>query len=267
MDYQVFIFFISIFVVCAMGWFIYNYSQNVVLGYFLYLGLGVYTFQYSGLKQTLAMTFILFCYAADMHKKYFRACIFLVIAVLFHPTAIIFLAYLVGKNIKINALTVFVAAVCGIVIFINRIELAKLIISVFADEYIGYYSSSGSIGTTAVFLMGILALYLVANYPGITVSGSFENHGLYLLVIAIAIQVLSAFSYTFSRLNLFYLQFAPVFVPAALNGKNLKRLKQLYYPTIWGLWFLLMLIAVSQYVAHLSSESLLPYTFFWNSEI
>lgn len=265
--YEVFLLCIAIFVVSLMGWFIYKYSQNVVLGYFIYLGMGVYTFQYSGLKQTLSMAFILLCYDAEQEQKYFKTIVFLVVALLFHPTAMIFCAYLVGKRIKINSLTLLLAFVAIYIIYYNRMILGSFIVAFFADEYVGYYSISNEIGNTTVFLFLVLILYIFSNFKSIRKISSIENSALYLLGISIAVQILSSYSYAFSRLNLYYIQFAPIYIPIALNGNGLKILKTFYKPSIWIMWGLMMGIMIMQYFSHLNNENLLPYVFIWDSII
>ena len=65
-DYQLFVATISAFVVTVFGRFIYRYSVNPVQSFVYYWGLWFYTFNFSALKQSIAMTFLLLAFDSIM---------------------------------------------------------------------------------------------------------------------------------------------------------------------------------------------------------
>lgn len=86
--------FLMVYAVITIGiyiWFIRKYSRNFVLSIFLFFALGVYTFTFAAIKQTVAVAFCLLATDRAIEKKWIQFVIWIIIASLFHPYALVYL--------------------------------------------------------------------------------------------------------------------------------------------------------------------------------
>ena len=86
--------FLMVYAVITVGiyiWFIRKYSRNFILSIFLLFALGVYTFTFAAIKQTVAVAFCLLATDRAVEKKWIQFAIWIVIASLFHPYALMYL--------------------------------------------------------------------------------------------------------------------------------------------------------------------------------
>lgn len=221
---------------------IYLYASSPCLSVLIYLSFGIYAFQFSGLKQTIAMSIVLiaFIFLKKEKKKYFY--LFIVLAILFHPTAIITLPlYWILTTNRAKIMVVFLA---GIVFFtfMFRNQIGYRLTYIYNSNYLGRYESSGFIGTTAILLIGLLIVYIALFQKRISCPQYEESQYFRLLLICTSIQFLSSYAYAFTRLNYYYLQFMPLIVDQLISlpvkSKNNKNEKYLIGRIVWLLFFI-----------------------------
>ena len=88
---QTFLMVFSIFTVGTTLWFYKKYSCNLWLSILLFLSIAGYTFHLAAIKQCTAMAICLIATDRAINKKYIRFVIYVVIASLFHPYALMYL--------------------------------------------------------------------------------------------------------------------------------------------------------------------------------
>lgn len=119
---------------------IYRVSDNPSLGYVVYFLSTIYYFNFTAMRQSLAISFIFLSLLALYKEKRFTPYLFLIIAVCFHTTAFLFLPVLLFIRIKPNAsLYFFVPLTAASILFIGRF-LPRLFILI--PQYHGYLSDS-----------------------------------------------------------------------------------------------------------------------------
>lgn len=87
-----FIFITAFFVVGTYAWFIKKYSANFGYSIFILIAMGVYGFSASAMKQTMSIAFALIAVDLYLRRKWIFAALLLVVAVLFHPYVIVYVA-------------------------------------------------------------------------------------------------------------------------------------------------------------------------------
>ena len=264
-SFQLFISCVSAFIVGIVGRYVYKYSDDVVLSFALYLGMGAYTFAFSGIRQAIAMAIILLCVEQFFNKNYYRTYIYLILAVLFHTTAIIILPFLLISKIKISNLVILFYFVIGIFFVVFRIQIGQFITLVYQESYIGRYRSMGQLGGTALFLLILLVFYFYTNSRQIRTAGSKESRFFHSLVISFLLQSMASFAYTFTRLNLFYMQtFLTLIFPESLHKNKLnKRFGRIYNLIRIIIYIVFIVIMINQFYGYISGEQLDDYIFFW----
>lgn len=90
-DSQDFLMFYSIITVGIYLWFLKKYTCNIWLSIFLVFTTGTYLFSLAAIKQCVAIAFCLVATDRAIEKKYIRFIIWIIIASLFHPYALMYL--------------------------------------------------------------------------------------------------------------------------------------------------------------------------------
>ena len=122
----------SLFITFATCRFIYRNSANVPLSLTIYVCLGLFTFNMNGMRQAMAMSVCLFAYEFARDRKLVPFILTVVIAMLFHKTAMCFLPMFIVPRLKNNVLSWFIYVV-GLVLCL-----------LYIDQIItGYYELSG----------------------------------------------------------------------------------------------------------------------------
>ena len=89
---QSFLMLFSVFTVSIPLWFFRKYSCNLWMSVLLYVTFAGYTFNMAAIKQCTAMAICLIATDRAINKKYIRFLIYVLVACLFHPYALMYLA-------------------------------------------------------------------------------------------------------------------------------------------------------------------------------
>lgn len=210
MSFQGFLGIVGIICVIPMIYSIYKYSEFPCLSILIYMGIEIYSFQFSGIKQAIAMSIVLlaFLYIEKNDRKKFY--ILLALAILFHPTSIIALPmYWILKTTNIRRMiTLLMSAM--VIIYIFRNQIGEMLMLVYDSEYIGRYESSGTIGSMSILLILLLLLCFCFAQKEIFCQDKMISQYFRILLIATMLQFLSSYAYAFTRINYYYLQFLPI---------------------------------------------------------
>ena len=262
-DYQLFIIIISSFVVFVFGRFIYRYSASPVQSIVYYWGLLFYTFNFSALKQSIAMSLLLLAFDAVVDRKLFRFLIIMAIAMQFHFPSLIFLPafFLVKLNPKRGFLLVIAAAF--VAVFFWRDQIMNFMLQFYYEEQNFYGQDRFLTGKVTVMLALVLIAYFL-RMP--TKDNPAYSASLQFVAIATVIQLFSVYNNVFERLADYYFQFSVIFVPfifdSRSDGSNAsKRLAvTALAPYVLGV---LCLLRLNDIVTR-ETSFLLPYRFFFS---
>ena len=131
-DGQMAIIISSTLITVATCSFIYRNSKDVPLSLTIYICLGLFTFNMSGMRQAMAMSICLFAYEFAKNKKLIPFVLTVLLAMLYHKTAMCFFPMFFLPRLK-NNLGSWLFYILGLVICL-----------LFVDQIIaGYYEISG----------------------------------------------------------------------------------------------------------------------------
>lgn len=262
---------IAVFAAVTLGILIYRYSPSPFWSYVMYIAMGFYLFTYSGLKQTIAMGFVILAVMAMFEGKPWRFVLWIVAGGLFHAPAFIFLVAYPFCRQKISAryFMVVIGLVAGMFLF--RAPIGNFLSELYYDEQDAFAEVSG-VGGRFMMMLLIMAIGLflrpLQDWDRIYIQ-VFN-----LMVISAALQTMSVFDHNFTRLTDYYYQFIVLFLPMMLElgGSQARRYpehrkKILYYdPNIYIVASLgIMLFALWYYNGFIeSSQAILnEYRFRW----
>lgn len=187
--------------------FIYRYSKNKCLSVLLYITIGSFSFQLTGLRQAIAMAFcaIAIDYAIDRRLIPFVG--WVIFAAFFHRSAILFLpVYLIGSP-KLNRKSVVLIIISILGVVYSQTLFTKVSIWLDYEEYLGTSGVENMGGWTLVSIMSIsLVLFLlVRKFNTIDeIQDNKERFFFILLLIAFALYLIRYQVRVAERLSLYY---------------------------------------------------------------
>lgn len=160
-DAQWFLLLTSAIVICCTASFISRHSEDPAISWIVFICLGSMTFAMNGMRQALAMSICLLSYRYAKEKKLFRFLLIVLIAVLFHKSAMIFLLVYPMRRMKLNWSS-FACLTAGVVLFFALSDrFAFLYDSVTGEDYaLGESLESGGLVTVLIYLIAIVGALL-----------------------------------------------------------------------------------------------------------
>lgn len=195
----------SILFLTSIFWMIYKYSNNSLISIILFICLGYLFFSLTGLRQTFALTFIIFSYKYLRERKMYKFIILVLLASLFHSTALVFLiAYpLVYLKLGIKHLVVLISASLINILFNSQIySLLKNYI--FNEQYEYYLNNEESLNYSG-FLIQLSIFLFCLIFKKVILTKSPENITFYnLIFIGLIFQLFATNIAVVFRISLYF---------------------------------------------------------------
>lgn len=218
------IFLIAVFVAVTLGILVYRYSPSPYWSYVIYIGMGFYMFTYSGLKQAIAMGFLILATMAMFEKRFWIFLFWVLVASRFHAPALIFLVAYPFCRQKLNGWYFLVLGCLFAAMFLFRNQLVSFMSLMYYDDENAYAAvDSYEVGGRFVMMMLIMAAGLILR--PLHSWDKLYTQVFNLMVLAAALQTMSVFDNNFTRLTDYYYQFIVLFMPMMLqSGQSQARL-------------------------------------------
>lgn len=232
-------FIISLFVSISLVLFVNHFSSNKFMSIFLYIALGVFAQSLNTIRQIIAIAFILLELIFIDKNKWILSIVMVLCATLFHNSAIIGLALIALKFIKLNWITIGVFVGCAVIFPIILPYLSKFISLFGLKDYYKVYIGSELIAETSVIeILYIIALFVifVSTYIYATkilkLERKTESRLYYFLLIFLMVPLIQTMGVlinlraVFNRLSMYFFPSLIILVPECL--KYLKNNKKYY---------------------------------------
>ncbi len=213
---------VSFFFVFSFYRLILRYSVNPAMSLIVFLTLGLYAFSFSGLRQTLALAVIMCTYPYLKEKKLLRFILCVVVAALFHRTALIFLvAYPIYRlQAKIRNLIFIVLA--GAVVLVNANAITRLYLSVAGaeDDYSRYLEMDNSLSVAGIVVWGCIWIFCTVFLYRKKANAS-DPRLCNLLLVSLIIRILSTvWVAEFFRISMYFSVFECLAIADACAAKE-----------------------------------------------
>ena len=196
-----------------------KYSKDYFLSVILYITIGSFTFQLTGIRQSIALSILAIAVHFALNRKliWFLICIF--IASLFHRSAYLFApVYLLGNEV-INRRTFFLLAVSAVFIAFSDVILTKVGIKLQYDEYFSGDVVKGFGGWTNVIIMVLtIALYLMNKYWNPEAFSKSDQFFFTMLIFALALYIIRYQNRAAERVSLYYRMALIILLPNSIDG-------------------------------------------------
>ncbi len=234
--------------------FIYKNCEDVVLGFLMYVTLGLYVFMAQGLRQSVAMSICLFAVEFAKKRKFIPFALLVALAMQYHVTAIVFLVvyFLYGLSLKgYNILLVGIFS--GVALFLSD-SIATVGNILFEREYENTVQGGGFVA---------LGIYVIIILAAIIFSGEKKKDKtfimfFYMTVVGMVIYIMRYVGVQAAERISFYFMFAQM----PLLSSTLRCLKPSIRQTITLIVFLLTLVL---FIYRLVDSDMVPFSFFWQN--
>ena len=222
--YDVLLFIIALFSAYTLGKLIAMYSSSPYWSYLMYLSMGFYAFTFSGLKQTIAMSFCCLAMIALLQDKVKRFLIMVGLGALFHAPALVFLVAYPFSRKKFDKWYVIVVATLMTVMYLYRNQLVYF----FEDAYRSEAAADAMLaqevsGVGGRFIGMMLIMMLAMMLRPLTLKDRIYTKVFNVMVLAAAFQMMSVFNNTYTRLADYFYQFVVLFVPMFMQPITSKK--------------------------------------------
>lgn len=254
---QVYLAIIAIVQFIPVSYIIGKYSRNVVFSYFVFACLGFYIHYFSGIRQMLAVSFILLAFDQFYQKRMLWFVIIVLLTATIHSSSLLFLLVWPLSKIRMS----FITALSCILAMIAIMPLYRTILSgtlaIFFDaRYESYLESEGS----AITMFIMYVFFLLLSFINKDDSPKLQLLRL-LLLLGVGGQSLGVLgSGAITRIGYYFNIFLILMLPEivfSFKSKSDRDLIQLVSIILFCAFFALT-------TNSLNSSGVIPYEFFWN---
>lgn len=280
-DPQIIIIVTSLVIMMVFARFIYKYSYIPWLSTFLFFTLGYYGMSMNTIRLNLAIIVILISYDFLRERKLIKFVLIVILASLFHRTAIIFLLAWPMTKLKFNYKTILTMVAVSLSAYVMFPNILMVLIKLFPtyQYYLGSEYLNGELRVASVMNMlvglSIILLSVFTNYhmkgneisdvnnKSLRYKNEKINDGHNMLLLLLAGVSITFISFNFNlleRVGDFFLVFSCVFLPNTLRNLKDKNLTTLIIFVVVVLFFA---YSTSIQIYRPEWNSIYPYTFFW----
>lgn len=218
-NFRVFLIIAALIAILPIFKLYYKKTDNALLTIALFLTVAPFSMFFSGLRQTIAMGIIFFCFRFVENKKLIPYIIGVIIAFFVHRSAIFCLPlyFLYHANVTKKWLYAVIPSMLGVFIF-NK-QIFSTISFLFSSMYEGKIESTGAYSI-------IILLFLFAVYAFVFSKDNETNKEFIgfrnLLLASFVIQCFAPLNALVMRVNYYYLIFVPILITQVLKNSNEK---------------------------------------------
>ncbi len=235
-----------------------DFSKSLILSYIIFASFILYHFTFSGLRQGLALAFISISYKYIVNRKFFKFIIYVIIAALFHKSAIIFLtAYPLCNIVKMTKKKYLLSSIILAVSLYSLKGLLTIILPIIFGEYsFASYLDKGA--KPAYNLLILLFLIFFSTFFVKQPSAELKNYRL-MSYCATVCQSLGLFSSEATRIGYYFILFLPLLLPDLICELKVKKLTKSVIRTC----VVIFMVAFFFYSNANGYLNVIPYSFFW----
>jgi hypothetical protein len=245
-------------VVIGVSVFISRYCEDVALGFATFIAIGGFVSSFGILRQSLGLVILLFALPSLVHRKFWKYCLFVFLAGLFHSALLIAIALYFLTMLKANR-ALYIAMIGGSValVFLTPLVYNAVIFPILAKMNKYYYL--GAFEWNNMFAVMLLFAILIMIFYKLDRSGKKGDTAMQCgFLFALPLQALSFYIPVFSRLaGAVFIHFLCALIPATVASFE-TRSQKFQARTIAYTGLLLFYLYVL-----LTDDYIVPYVPYW----
>lgn len=201
----------------AMYLFIKKNATNWSLALFIFLTLGFFQFAMSGIRQTIAISIVLFGYGFIRERKLIKFSLLVMIAMLFHKSAIFFFPAYFVAGMKLNRKNISLAFVSTFLLYFVAGDLFLAAADLLEYDYNIESTNNGYIFFGLVFLITVLSIMFRKRLTDTKTSNSIL---ITLNLISLALWTMRLVSRTAERISLYYMPYSYLTLEQIISSRK-----------------------------------------------
>ena len=203
-----------------------KYSKDKIFSLLVFTTIGLYSFSMAGLKQIMAMSFMMLAFLAMIEKRYWITVLLVFFTYYTHQSALIFLgAFPLYYIKKIQWLVPISLLLCILIYYFNIIFLQAMVDFLGNERWENYLVTDSRYSYVTFIFYLVITLVSGLNIKRYhAVNPSFSNLFLALSILGCGIQLLAGFSPSLFRLAYLYTPFMMILLPNVSYYSNNKML-------------------------------------------
>lgn len=220
-NFQIFLTIVAALCLIPIALFYKKESYNQILTIGLFLTVAPFSMFFSGLRQSIAMAIVVISFKFIKEKKIVKYIITIIIAFLFHQSAIFMILLYPLYHVKITKKWLIFIVPLLILIFAFKTQIFGLLITM-NSNYSEKYNVITSTGAYSILIL--LILFDVYCFTFADKEKETEEFiGLRnFLLCATCIQCLASINSVIMRINYYILLFIPILIPMVYNNSSIK---------------------------------------------
>lgn len=219
LSFHGFLVLLAAFTMLSVGVFIYRYSVRPWLSFVLFIGLGMYTYSFGILRQTIALSILLWSIPYVEKKKYKPLIAIFALAFTIHRSSIIFalLVFFANFKIKKEQILKYLFLCIGLTFlspYLYRFLIVK-ILSILRKER--YFSTAFSLNNQ-IILMFTIAILVVLLIDFKAFQNPTNRLVFWGFLLSIPFEILGMNNDGFARIIEYYYIFAIILIPFAVES-------------------------------------------------
>jgi len=222
-SYTAFLGLVSFVMLAPLYFVIRKYSPYPYLSVILFITLGFFHFDMTGIRQGMAVSLTFIAYYTLDCKKYVKFILLVLLASTIHTSSIIFLSAIFLRKVKINRFKILLFYGTALLVYIYRIPIYSQAI-IIMDEGKKFASNTGAYTLYLVVLLAITAAFFLYKQ---TIKSSNQNLDLIytLCAISVLLMTFNTVSWWALRLTLYYYIYMILLIPYVIKSIENERIR------------------------------------------
>lgn len=238
-------------------YFIYKHSKNPLVSVIIFMGIEFFTLSFTALRQMIAVAILVNSYTFIKDKKPIKFVLTVLLASLFHKTAIVFLIVYLFNYIKINKKTMIIG---GLIFLVSQIIGIELLTRIGSKIYPSYFPKSPSFTTNGIKQAAVILVYWLIGifiyYKYVDKNKRKEYNSLSIIIfMAFFIQSFTNRIPMVNRLIWYFYIFNIIYMPNLISNIKDIKVRNIFYAGI-------TILSLVQYILFSASMyNVVPYKF------
>ncbi|MGD9678797.1 MAG: EpsG family protein [Vulcanibacillus sp.] len=220
---------------------IVKYSKDIALSFILLIALDYYYFSLTGLRQAIALAIIFYSWRYIESNQNIKFIVFVLIASMFHISALIALIILFLKNKKFKIQKLVLIPIIIIVMYFITPLIVVVLNQFLPTNYQFYINSRITLNLSGFFIQLVILIFAYLFSSDILKKDKSNNILFNILYIGLFLQLLATFLFAeFFRISYYFSVFALILVPNVIATSKSNRLVLKYAVAITLILYFLL---------------------------
>jgi hypothetical protein len=258
----------SAFILSVWLYHIKKNSKIIWLSVFVFINLRFFYFTLSGLRQAIAMSFVLLSFRYLKKRKFLMFIIIVLIASLFHLSALVFIIAYPISFFKFNYKYIFLSFFISIIFYTCFDKILQIFLYLF-PKYKMYLTSiyfnsqiklANIINTLLVFIILIFGIIIKNKKLFLSNESNQENIIYHIMNLALLFSLISLKISILGRFTMYFFMFSCIYIPNTIMKINSNRNRVIITSIIVNILFIYNMIIL---YARPDWQHIYPFEFYW----